>query len=428
VRGTRVGRYTLIEPIGRGGMAEVWKAHIHGAHGFARVVVLKRILPHLISDPDFVRQFTTEALLSARLDHPNIIKVFEFCQIESEHFLVMEYVEGVSLATAVRQLLPTHAIPIGMAVYIVREICRALGYAHGLTDEAGRPLSLIHRDVSPSNVMIGVDGHVKLLDFGIAKALNGTQGTTRSGSIKGKFSYLAPEAVDEDGHIDQRADLFAAGVILHELLVGQRLFKGRDDVQTIALVRKCEIPAPSSQRREVSRELDAICAKALARAPADRYQTADEMLAALSSQLHELRWDVDATAAFLRQHGVRPVVADDPGETVPRADLNAVIAKPGRRRWRTIGLAGLICALALAVLMLARSRPATRAAADPPPTVPAMPAAHIELPEPEHDRATPAAVLTQESPARATVQAKRKKKASPATGVDLRRGDLLLKY
>jgi serine/threonine-protein kinase len=167
--GRRFGRYTLVRPIGRGGMAEIWKARIHGPRNFQRQVVVKRILPHLCLDPELVDMFTAEAMLSGQLNHANIVQVFEFAEEQGELYLAMEYVQGVNLAELLKRLdgVP---IPVGMAAYLVRDLALALGYAHALTDEEGRSLSIIHRDVSPSNVMVGYDGSVKLVDFGVAQA------------------------------------------------------------------------------------------------------------------------------------------------------------------------------------------------------------------------------------------------------------------
>ena len=247
--GRRFGRYTLVRPIGRGGMAEIWKARIHGPRNFQRQVVVKRILPHLCLDPELVDMFTAEAMLSGQLNHANIVQVFEFAEEEGELYLAMEYVQGVNLAELLKRLdgVP---IPVGMAAYLVRELALALGYAHALTDEEGRPLSIIHRDVSPSNVMVGYDGSVKLVDFGVAQArvpCGATQpdGVARNGSpngrIEGKTAYMSPEAVEGQVELDGRTDIFGAGVLLHELLTARRLFRAHDDGHTMALVRACKV-------------------------------------------------------------------------------------------------------------------------------------------------------------------------------------------
>jgi serine/threonine protein kinase len=286
-------------------MAEVWKAKIHGAQNFQRLVVVKRILPHLSSDPEFVRMFTVEAMLSARLSHPNIVQVFEFAEYEGERYLAMEYVHGVNLGDLQKRLKGV-SIPVAMAAHLVREISLALAYAHGLPDDDGRPLSLIHRDVSPSNVMIGYDGGVKLLDFGVAKALSSADELTRTGALKGKVAYMSPEAVDGELTLDGRTDVFAAGVVLYELLTGKRLFKGGDDLRTIALVRACKVEPPSKERPDIPPELDRIVLKALARDREQRYERADDLAADLTQVAHEHQWDASRTSVFLKQHDIQP--------------------------------------------------------------------------------------------------------------------------
>ena len=303
--GLPFGRYTLLRPIGRGGMAEVWKAKIHGAQNFQRLVVVKRILPHLSSDPEFVRMFTVEAMLSARLNHPNIVQVFEFAEVAGERYLAMEYVHGINLGDLQKRLKGV-PVPVGMAAHLVREICLALGYAHALPDDDGKPLSLIHRDVSPSNVMIGYDGGVKLLDFGVAKALSSTDELTRTGALKGKVAYMSPEAVDGELSLDGRTDIFAAGVVLYELLTGKRLFKGGDDLRTIALVRACKVEPPSTERPDIPPELDRIVLKSLARNRDQRYERAELLAADLNQLSHDLEWDATRTSLFLKQHDIQP--------------------------------------------------------------------------------------------------------------------------
>ena len=364
--GKRFGRYTLLRPIGRGGMAEVWKAKIHGAQNFQRLVVVKRILPHLSSDPEFVGMFTAEAMLSAQLNHPNIVQVFEFSEVEGEHYLAMEFVQGINVGEILKQLgrVP---VPLGMAAHIVREVSSALDYAHALTDEDGRPLSIIHRDVSPSNVMIGFDGAVKLVDFGVAKALRQSGEDTRTGALKGKVSYMSPEAVDGEFELDGRTDIFAAGVLLFELLTGRRLFKGQDDLKTIALIRTCKVDPPSQFRDDVPPELDRIVKKALERDRDARYQTAGALAADLTQVVNPLQWDVGKNARFLRSRGLRaplpgdsqPVLApmplrDSSPETLKvtvverkrPSSTSLPVLSPGRWRW-VAGLGGLGAIVAL---------------------------------------------------------------------------------
>jgi serine/threonine protein kinase len=293
------GKYSLFELIGRGGMAEVYKGRIQGPAGFERTFVVKRILPHLSDDPNFIKMFVEEAKLSARLAHPNIVHIFELGAVDGEYFISMEYIKGHDLSETMRAIWKTMGPPRPeLVAYIGREACRGLAYAHGLTDEHGRLLGMIHRDVSPSNVMLSYEGAVKLLDFGIAKALGDGPETTKSGTMKGKYAYMAPEQTEGD-NIDHRSDIFACGIVLHEVLTGRRLFKGNNDVQTIERVRRCEVPPPSLQNSAVPPELDAIILKALQRNPADRWADAADMANALDDIVHESRFQPTNLAHLL---------------------------------------------------------------------------------------------------------------------------------
>jgi eukaryotic-like serine/threonine-protein kinase len=284
------GKYTLFDRIGRGGMAEVFKGRIQGPAGFERVFVVKRILPHLSDDQTFIKMFVEEAKLSARLNHPNIVHIFELGAVEGEYFISMEYIRGHDLSETMRSIWKALGPPRPELVsYIGREACRGLAYAHGLTDENGRLLGMIHRDVSPSNVMLSYEGAVKMLDFGIAKALGDTADSSKSGTMKGKYAYMAPEQTEGD-NIDHRSDIFAVGIVLHEVLTGRRLFKGQNDVQTIERVRRCEVPKPSLQNPAVPPELDQIVLKALQRDPARRWSNAADMADALDDIVHAARF------------------------------------------------------------------------------------------------------------------------------------------
>jgi serine/threonine protein kinase len=296
------GKYTLYERIGRGGMADVFKGRIQGPGGFERVFVVKRILPHLSDDPTFIKMFVDEAKLSARLNHPNVVQIFELGAVEGEYFISMEYIPGHDLAETTRAIWKKAGPPrVDMVAYVGREICRALSYAHSLTDEQGGLVGMIHRDVSPSNVMLSYEGAVKLLDFGIAKALGDTQDQTNSGSLKGKYAYMAPEQTEGE-NVDHRIDIFAAGIVMHEVLTGRRLFKGANDLQTIERVRRCEVRPPSQFNQAVPPELDAILLKALARNPDDRYQDASEMADALDQIVHAWHFKPAHLSTILREN------------------------------------------------------------------------------------------------------------------------------
>jgi serine/threonine protein kinase len=293
-------------------MADVFKARIQGPAGFERTFVVKRILPHLSDDPTFTKMFIDEAKIAAKLSHPNIVQVFELGSVDEEYFMSMEYVRGHDLAETMRTLWARVGPPRPeLVAYVGREMCRALAYAHDFTSEDGESLGMIHRDVSPSNVMLSYDGAVKILDFGIAKALGGdpVEEATKSGTLKGKFAYMAPEQTASND-IDRRIDIFATGIVLHEILTGRRLFKGENDMQTIERVRRCEVVAPSLFNPLCPPQLDQIVLQALARNADERYQSASEMADALDDIVYATRFQSTQLAQTMR--GLFP--ADAGGE------------------------------------------------------------------------------------------------------------------
>jgi serine/threonine protein kinase len=277
----RIGRYEIIERIAVGGMAEAFRARARGPGGYQRELVIKRILPHLVEDPEFVRAFVDEAKILGMLNHPNVVGVYDFGEDQGRHYLALEFLNGPSLAAIIeRASRLEEPIPVGMVAYFGREICHGLTAVHTLRDPLGRPFDVIHRDVTPSNVMTTLAGGVKLLDFGVAKIVN-TGKVTRHGQLKGKSGYFAPEQI-AGGPIDVRVDLFALGVLLHEMLCLQYLFFGEGgDLATIYRIMEMPIPTPSSSRADVPPALDAIVMKALARDRDQRYQTAEELAQAL---------------------------------------------------------------------------------------------------------------------------------------------------
>jgi len=311
------GKYTLFERIGRGGMADVYKGRISGPAGFERTFVVKRILPHLSDDATFIKMFVDEAKMSARLAHPNIVQIFELGAVDGEYFISMEYVRGRDLADTMRAIWKTMGPPRPeLVAYVGREACRALAYAHSLTDESGRPLGMIHRDVSPSNIMLSYEGAVKLLDFGIAKALGEAPEITKSGTMKGKYAYMAPDQTDGDD-VDHRIDIFSCGIVMHEVLTGRRLFKGQNDILTIERVRRCEVPPPSQQNPMVPPELDAIVLKALAKDRNRRWANAADMADALDDVVHAARFQPTHLAQLI--YDLFPVEGGAPAPRLPVA-------------------------------------------------------------------------------------------------------------
>jgi eukaryotic-like serine/threonine-protein kinase len=269
-------RYRVVEKLESGGMAEVFRAESEGLQGFRKQVAIKRVLPHLSSKKKFISMFLDEARLSAQLSHSNCVQVFDIGVGDSAFFIVMEFVDGANLKAIIEHIKKIgRDFPVEAAVHISLEICKGLSYAHELTDNNGVPLYIVHRDMSPPNVLITKYGEVKIVDFGLAKA-NSQLEKSEPGIIKGKFSYLAPEAaMGQD--VDARTDIFAVGIILWELLAGQRLFLGDTDFQTVKKVQAAQVPSISQINKKVPPELERILNKALAREPAQRYRTAREL-------------------------------------------------------------------------------------------------------------------------------------------------------
>jgi eukaryotic-like serine/threonine-protein kinase len=295
------GRYVLVERIGRGGMAEVFRAVMPGAEGFRRTFVVKRILAELSQANDFVDMFVREARIGALLNHPSIVQMYDFGNVEGNYFLAMEYLRGRDVAAVLRRLRQVgQRCPIAVAAYVAREVAECLGYAHALVGADGKPLNIVHRDVSPSNIMCLTTGGVKLLDFGIAKAIGDTAfDRTERGAFKGKLSYMAPERIRRQP-FDARSDLFSLGVVLWEMLAGRRLFRGASDAETLRNVTESEVVPPSSLRPDVPAALDFVVMRALERDPDRRYPSGQAMADDLEDVLTEARFQAKMLPALLR--------------------------------------------------------------------------------------------------------------------------------
>jgi serine/threonine protein kinase len=282
------GGYILGPMIARGGMAEVYLAKAFGRHDFERVFAIKRILPHYAQDPDFVAMFRDEANIVRRMHHGNIVQVLDFDEIGGSVAMIMEFVEGVDL----RALLAANEksgkrFSIPHSLYIGREVARALAYAHTRLDDAtNEPLNLVHRDISPQNILISYQGEIKIIDFGVARVATAKLNETKPGTVKGKYSYMSPEQVGAR-ELDGRSDVFSLGIVLWEVLAMRRLFNGDSEVDTIRRVQECRIPESLSKlNREVTEELEKIICKALAKDPDHRYASAAEFEQSLSSYLN----------------------------------------------------------------------------------------------------------------------------------------------
>jgi len=298
-RTTTLGRYELLQPLGVGGMAQVFKARALGPGGFRRDVVVKRILPEHGRDSEFIRMFVDEAKILGMLHHPNVVQVYDFGEDNGVLFLALEYVEGPSLSRVLRTLRGANKrMPPPIVAFVAREICRALACVHELRDDKGRPLGAIHRDVTPSNVVLTPAGEVKLLDFGVATFKDALQ-ATKSGTVKGKPAYLAPEQL-EGKSIDGRVDVFALGIVMHEMLTLQHLFAGDSDLGTVKQIMEMDIPRPSAGRGDVPDALEQIVMRALERDRAKRFATAAEMVAALDDFVVASKLHVDDVVTFVR--------------------------------------------------------------------------------------------------------------------------------
>ena len=284
----RYGRYCLIERIGRGGMAEVFRAVAEGVEGFRRVFVIKRLRPEKSASVELTRMFVDEARLSALLHHPNIVQVYDFGQINGTYFLAMEYLRGKDLAAVMKALRAVKsAVLPSIAAHVAHQVATGLHYAHTLSRMDGKKLSVVHRDVTPSNIMLQRNGAVKVLDFGIAQATNfARQVETGGGRVKGKLAYLSPEQVRLE-ELDARSDVFALGIVLWEMLTGQRLFAAENEVLTMRAVLGLPIAPPSSKRPMVPPALDTIVARALERDRAKRYASAGDLAEDLERFLQE---------------------------------------------------------------------------------------------------------------------------------------------
>lgn len=276
----RFGKYLLLDKIGTGGMAELFLAKQTGLSGFEKSVAIKRILPHLTQGSEFIAMFINEAKLAALLTHQNIVQIYDLGNVDQCHYIAMEYIMGKDLRTVINHG-KSKSIPlsIGDALLIVSKICSALDYAHRKKDLNGNDLHLVHRDISPQNILVSYEGEVKLVDFGIAKAAMGGQ-ETKTGVLKGKLAYMSPEQA-WGKPVDGRTDLFALGIVLYEAVTGERLFTGNDEISILEKVRKAEVPPPTQLNPAIPPELEAILKKAMAKEPEDRYQTASEMEMAL---------------------------------------------------------------------------------------------------------------------------------------------------
>jgi serine/threonine protein kinase len=281
------GKYELLGRLAAGGMAEIFRARYSAAKGISKSVVIKRILPHYAANKQFIQMFTNEARIVMGLSHGNIAQVFDFGEIDGDWFLAMEYVDGQPLSKIIKRArtVGIQAIPTSFAVLISIEMLRGLHYAHTRLDDQGKPLKIVHRDVSPQNVLISYEGQIKLVDFGIAKARTAGRDETEGGAVKGKYSYFSPEQA-RGKELDARTDVFAAGIVLYEMLCGALPFQGRM-IDTMSRIVKGQLTPPREMNPEITPALENIILTALATDREKRYPTAEAFQAALSSYLYQ---------------------------------------------------------------------------------------------------------------------------------------------
>jgi serine/threonine protein kinase len=283
-------RYAVLRLLARGGMSSIYLARTEGAAGFRKPVVVKWIHPHLMDDPSAVKSFVREAKLAARLVHPNIVQVLDFGQYSEQYLAVLEYVHGYDLGVFCQYLGQSgRTVAIDHALYTIHEVLRGLKFAHELCSETGTPLGLVHRDISPHNVLVSVDGRVKLADFGVARVA--AEATHNSGDhIKGKVNYLSPEQVSS-GAVDHRTDIFALGIVFYEMLAGRKLFASEFVANTIMRISRAEIPDIRETRPDVPDAVWAVIQRALARQPKDRFQSAGEFASGLRQAMGPISLD-----------------------------------------------------------------------------------------------------------------------------------------
>jgi serine/threonine protein kinase len=336
------GRYHLLDRIGVGGMAEVFLAKQYGESGFEKLLVVKRIHGHLSHESEFVNLFVDEARISVRLQHPNIVQVFDFGRVEDHYYIAMEYVEGRDLRRLLARLSEQRRLlPPELSAFVVHEACRGLDFAHKLEDRQGRPLGIVHRDIAHSNLLLSYNGELKVTDFGVAKARDRIR-STEGRLLLGRAEYMSPEQASGIA-VDARSDVFSLGVVFWEMLTGRRLFKAESKVASLELVRSADPAPPSSLNPGIPFHLERIAMKALARAPEDRFADARAFQVELAGFLHPATTDSlrEDLGAFMKLHFEDDLAADrrrldinsgsPPALPFPRADPSPTPAMPVAR-------------------------------------------------------------------------------------------------
>jgi serine/threonine-protein kinase len=299
--GQQFGKFQLLKKIATGGMAEIHLAKQRGMEGFEKLVVIKMILPHLANNQEFVQMFLDEARIAARLNHPNIVQIFDLGRAGGTYFIAMEYIQGENLRTIAKAARKAgKPLPLGHIVKIMSQACEGLYYAHTKQDTSGKPLNIVHRDISPQNILVSFDGVTKLVDFGIAKAATQVQ-ETRSGVLKGKYAYMSPEQC-LGRPVDARSDIFATGIVLWELATGTRLYRMSSELMILKEITEGRVVPPREVNQSIPAELEAIILKALEKDPKNRFQDAIQMHLALEEFMRNAQLSSSAVhlAGYLR--------------------------------------------------------------------------------------------------------------------------------
>src|SRR4051812_49106896 len=306
--GSALGRYELLLPIAKGGMAQVWAARLHGTRGFQKVVAIKTILSGAIDDARMEAMFLAEAELASQIHHPNVVGTIDLGEHNGILYLVMEWVDGESLNVLMAKAASQGGVPLAIGVNLIGQACQGLYAAHTLRDDQGGLLGVVHRDVSPQNLLVTFTGTAKLVDFGIAKATSKASGFTEAGEVKGKFAYMAPEQVRAQA-VDARTDLFSLGILLYQITTRKHPFRGESPAETLHNICAAGPPtAPSAFVTDYPVELEAVVLKALAKDPEQRFSSANEMLSALERAMPrplEASFEVEVAEYLKRLFGTR---------------------------------------------------------------------------------------------------------------------------
>jgi hypothetical protein len=345
----RIGKYEIIKPLARGGMAEILLARARGLPGFQRMVVIKRILPLLACNTDFLQMFLNEARIAATLQHPNLVQLYDVGVVDGHYFIAMEYLHGENLNAILATLQRRkQRIPLEHALHIAIDVCAGLHYAHEKIGFDGQPLQIVHRDVSPHNVIVTFDGAIKLLDFGVAKAANSTH-ETNNGIVKGKVSYMSPEQC-RSAALDRRSDLYSVGIVLYEMTLGRRLYGGGTELETLKRITEQPVPPPRVVDPNYDEELERIVMRALAKDPDRRYQSARELQLDLEELARKRGLYMSAIALQQFLAGVFGPRREAWRDASDDCSVELTVAPPRKRSWRLPIALGLAAACLLAAL------------------------------------------------------------------------------